>query len=103
MECGCGLDGWFYKRIECHEPSRIRLMSALQEARRDPLIWRVPMNAVVFEHAPVLELPGKWRARLARSGDALMTVRIEEEAPAAPADDFTINDPAFGIRDSARP
>ena len=55
------------------------------------------MNAVVFEHVPVAELPEKWRARLTRTGDALVTVRIEEEAPAAAAEEFTTDDPAFGI------
>jgi len=47
-----------------------------------PLKKGSAMNAVVFEHAPVAELPEKWRARLAKSGDALVTVRIEEEAQA---------------------
>ena len=37
------------------------------------------MNAVVFEHVPVADLPEEWRAKLARSGDTLVTVRIEEE------------------------
>lgn len=55
------------------------------------------MNAVVFEHVPVAELPEKWRARLARAGDALVTVRIEEEAQAVPAEEFVTDDPAFGI------
>ena len=55
------------------------------------------MNAVVFEHVPVAELPEKWRAKLARPGDALVTVRIEEEAQSAPAEEFTTDDPAFGI------
>ena len=55
------------------------------------------MNAVVFEHVPVAELPEKWREKLARAGDALVTVRIEEEVQAAPAEEFTTDDPAFGI------
>jgi hypothetical protein len=56
------------------------------------------MNAVVFEHVPVAELPEKWRAKLAKAGDALVTVRIEEEMPAiAPAEAFVTDDPAFGI------
>jgi hypothetical protein len=54
------------------------------------------MNAVVFEHVPVAELPQKWREKLA-SGSATVTVRIEEEAQAAPAEEFTTDDPAFGI------
>ena len=55
------------------------------------------MNAFVFEHVPVAELPEKWREKLARAGDALVTVRIEEEVQAAPAEEFTTDDPAFGI------
>ena len=55
------------------------------------------MNAVVFEHVPVAELPEKWREKLARAGDALVTVRIEEEVQAAPAEEFMTDDPAFGI------
>lgn len=42
------------------------------------------MNAVVFEHVPVADLPAAWRAKLAKAGDTLVTVRIEEEAQAAP-------------------
>ena len=55
------------------------------------------MNAVVFEHVPVAELPQKWREKLAKAGDALVTVRIEEEAQAAPTEEFVTDDPAFGI------
>ena len=55
------------------------------------------MNAVVFEHVPVAELPAAWRAKLAKAGGALVTVRIEEEAQAAPAEAFVTDDPAFGI------
>lgn len=55
------------------------------------------MNAVVFEHVPVAELPEKWREKLAKAGDALVTVRIEEEVPAQPAEPFVTDDPAFGI------
>ncbi len=57
------------------------------------------MNAIVIEHVPVDELPLAWRAKLAKSTDALVTVRIEEEAQvAAPADEpFVTDDPAFGI------
>lgn len=55
------------------------------------------MNAVVFEHVPVAELPEKWRARLAQAGTALVTVRIEEEAQSGAAEAFTTDDPAFGI------
>lgn len=52
------------------------------------------MNAVVFEHVPVAELPEKWRARLAKADDALVTVRIEEEPQGA--EDFA-DDPLFGM------
>jgi len=55
------------------------------------------MNAVVFEHVPVAELPEKWRAKLAKAGDALVTVRIEEEAPTVPAEAFVTDDPLFGM------
>ena len=56
------------------------------------------MNAIVIEHVPVADLPEKWRAKLAKAGNALVTVRIEEEAQAAaPAEEFVTDDPAFGI------
>jgi hypothetical protein len=55
------------------------------------------MNAVVFEHVPVAELPERWRAKLTKGGDSLVTVRIEEEVQAAPDEEFTTDDPAFGI------
>ena len=55
------------------------------------------MNAVVFEHVPVAELPERWRAKLAKGSGALVTVRIEEEVQAAPTEAFTTDDPAFGI------
>ena len=58
------------------------------------------MNAVVFEHVPVAELPQKWREKLASAGSATVTVRIEEEAQgqaAGAAEGFTTDDPAFGI------
>ena len=55
------------------------------------------MNAVVFEHVPVAELPAAWRAKLVNVDGALVTVRIEEEAKAAPAEAFVTDDPAFGI------
>jgi hypothetical protein len=38
-----------------------------------------------------------WREKLAEASGALVTVRIEEEAQAAPAEAFTTDDPAFGI------
>jgi hypothetical protein len=58
------------------------------------------MNAVVIEHVPVSELPPAWREKLAKATDALVTVRIEEEAQGQAADsseEFTTDDPAFGI------
>lgn len=56
------------------------------------------MNAVVFEHVPVAELPEKWRARLTQAGSATVTVRIEEEPQTMQAqiEDFT-SDPLFGM------
>lgn len=55
------------------------------------------MSAVVFEHVPVAELPEAWRAKLAKSGNAWVTVRIEEEARATPSEEFTSDDPLFGM------
>jgi hypothetical protein len=56
------------------------------------------MNAIVIQHVPVAELPEAWRARLAKSTDTLVTVRIEEELQSiAPAEQFVSDDPAFGI------
>lgn len=59
------------------------------------------MNAVVFEHVKVEELPQAWRARFAQVESTRLTVRIEEETevqstPPA-AEEFTTDDPAFGI------
>ena len=57
------------------------------------------MNAIVFEHVPVAELPPAWRARLASMGDARVTVRIEAESDAAEAQGAAAfaNDPLFGM------
>jgi len=55
------------------------------------------MNEVVFEHVPVAELPEKWRARLTQAGGATVTVRIEEETQAEPAEEFVTDDPLFGM------
>lgn len=55
------------------------------------------MNAIVIEHVPVAELPEQWRARLGNAGSALMTVRVEEETLTPPTEEFTTDDPAFGI------
>ncbi|MDP2787049.1 MAG: hypothetical protein Q8O79_03100 [Pseudomonadota bacterium] len=50
------------------------------------------MSAILIEHVKASELPESWRARLAITRDAQVTVRIEEE-PAA-MDDTTS---AFGM------
>ncbi len=55
------------------------------------------MNTVVFEHVPVAELPAAWRAKLAKAAGATVTVRIEEEAQATPAEEFVTDDPLFGM------
>ncbi len=56
------------------------------------------MNEIVIEHVPVSELPPAWRAKLAQSAHAHVTVRIEEEVQAAaPVQGFVTDDPAFGI------
>ena len=55
------------------------------------------MNAIVIEHVPVAELPPAWRAKLANAAGTTVTVRIEEEAQAAPAEEFATDDPLFGM------
>ena len=61
------------------------------------------MNAVVFEHVPMTDLPRAWQVKLARSntavGDVRVTVHIEaqEQSAAAVAEEFVTDDPAFGI------
>ena len=55
------------------------------------------MNAIVIEHVPVAELPLAWRAKLAKATGATVTVRIEEEAQAAQAEEFVTDDPLFGM------
>jgi hypothetical protein len=52
------------------------------------------MNAVVFEHVPLADLPAAWRAKLQLASGAQVKVRIEEEAS---DDAFVTDDPAFGI------
>jgi hypothetical protein len=57
------------------------------------------MNAVVFEHVPVAELPQAWRDKLGQAADARVTVRIEAEDSAADAEaaaEFA-GDPLFGM------
>lgn len=53
------------------------------------------MNAVVFEHVPLSELPAAWRIKLPQMASAQVRVRIEEEVAPSPA--FETDDPAFGI------
>jgi hypothetical protein len=53
------------------------------------------MNAIVFEHVPVAELPEKWRAKLVSASNATVTVRIEEEAQSQ-TEEFA-GDPLFGM------
>ena len=55
------------------------------------------MNAVVFEHVRVAELPEDWRRQLAIPADARVTVRIEAEAEAAAAAAASSDDPLFGM------
>ena len=55
------------------------------------------MSAVVFKHVPVAELPQKWRAKLAKGDDALVTVRIEEEVSDRPPENFVTDDSLFGM------
>lgn len=54
------------------------------------------MNAVVFEHVPVADLPEKWREKLAKPGSATVTVRIEQETQSQAAEPFADN-PLFGM------
>jgi len=55
------------------------------------------MNAIVIQHVLVADLPPAWRARLDKAAGATVTVRIEEEAPAAPPGEFVNDDPLFGM------
>jgi hypothetical protein len=61
------------------------------------------MNAVVFEHVRVNELPAAWRAKLSKGTLARLTqvtVRIEEEADdasAAQALSLATANPMFGM------
>ena len=60
------------------------------------------MNAIVFEHVPVNELPQAWREKLGReladAAGARVTVRIEQEPANSAVDEtFVTDDPAFGI------
>ena len=55
------------------------------------------MNAVVFEHVKVAELPEGWRRKLAIPADAHVTVRIEAEADVPQAAAAFNDDPLFGM------
>jgi hypothetical protein len=57
------------------------------------------MNAVVFEHVPVAELPQSWQDKLGQAADARVTVRIEAEDSAADAEAAAgfADDPLFGM------
>jgi hypothetical protein len=49
------------------------------------------MNAIVIEHVKVAELPEAWRSKIAKPGNAHVTVRIEYEATVQ-----TANEPDAG-------
>ncbi len=53
------------------------------------------MNAVVFEHVPLSELPAAWRMKLPHMASNQVRVRIEEEADQTAS--IETHDPAFGI------
>ena len=56
------------------------------------------MNAIVIEHVSVADLPSAWQAQLAQPASSHVTVRIETECAAAElTDQFSTDDPAFGI------
>jgi hypothetical protein len=52
------------------------------------------MNAVVFEHVPLSELPAAWRVKLPQMLSNQVRVSIEEDSPPIA---FETSDPAFGI------
>jgi hypothetical protein len=58
------------------------------------------MNEIVIEHVKVSDLPEAWREKLAADNEARVTVRIEAETMPAKEqvpEEFTTDDPAFGI------
>ena len=60
------------------------------------------MTAIVIEHVRVSELPETWRAHIAATENARVTVRIEPEATIIEAAQEDSNDPLFGMwRDRA--
>ena len=58
------------------------------------------MNAIVFEHVPIAELPPAWREKLALMTERRVTVRIEAENEVLvhidPVHDLAAN-PLFGM------
>jgi hypothetical protein len=58
------------------------------------------MNAIVFEHVPIAELPPAWREKLALMTEQRVTVRIEAENEVLvhtdPVHDLAAN-PLFGM------
>lgn len=57
------------------------------------------MNAIVFEHVQVRDLPPAWQAKLSdllNAGFSKVTVRIEEDPTESPDAQFA-NDPLFGM------
>ncbi|MDD5057474.1 MAG: hypothetical protein PHQ60_06350 [Sideroxydans sp.] len=56
------------------------------------------MNSIVIEHVSISELPEVWRARLGQPSGNRVTVRIEEESPAASQEANTDKtNPMFGM------
>ena len=55
------------------------------------------MNAIVIEHVKVSELPETWRAHIAATENARVTVRIEPEATVSEAAQEDSDDPLFGM------
>lgn len=55
------------------------------------------MEAVVFEHVPVADLPEDWRAKLNHQGSTLVTVRIEQETRPQVTEASVTDNPLFGM------
>jgi hypothetical protein len=90
--------GFYARKLRPYKINYRTGVSASNSRKRQPR-KDIPMNAIVIEHVPVTELPLAWRAKFAKSTDALVTVRIEEEAgsTAPAAEEFMTNDPLFGM------
>ncbi len=91
IDFSTGIRGKFF------EPGARPSLPMVPEADVRNHLERKKMDSFVFEHVPVADLPEKWRAKLAKAGDALVTVRIEAEAQAPSDDEFIVNDPLFGM------